>query len=190
MAWLERLGQFQNLWHLNLVNKQLQYTNILSNILRRKASQRIKFCQLTEYNMRNVFLGKSYTKHYTNRKFLKKRERGLKLVSLPHFLHDFRRKMFIYLFIYIFIWISVCILSTWRKHQVKDLNILITKRAFKMKQKAFFIICKWWESDLKFKTKVKSKVEKKWQKVVKLTSSIFINKYYESLDRKLLWRTK
>ena len=110
MAWLERLGQFQNLWHLNLVNKQLQYTNILSNILRRKASQRIKFCQLTEYNMRNVFLGKSYTKHYTNRKFLKKRERGLKLVSLPHFLHDFRRKMF-YLFIYIYIYLNICLYS-------------------------------------------------------------------------------
>ena len=26
MAWLERQGQFQNLWHHNLENKQLQYT--------------------------------------------------------------------------------------------------------------------------------------------------------------------
>ena len=109
MAWLERLGQFQNLWHLNLVNKQLQYTNILSNILRRKASQRIKFCQLTEYNMRNVFVGKSYTKHYTNRKFLKKRERSE--ASLPAPFSAWFSKKNVYLFIYIYIYLNICLYS-------------------------------------------------------------------------------
>ena len=37
--------------------------HILSNILRNKGNQTIKFGQLIECNMRNVFLEKSYTKY-------------------------------------------------------------------------------------------------------------------------------
>ena len=36
--------------------------HILFNISRGKNNQAIKFCQLVEYNMRNIFLDKSYTK--------------------------------------------------------------------------------------------------------------------------------
>ena len=32
MCWLERLAYFQNLWHGNLVNKQLQYTSISGKV--------------------------------------------------------------------------------------------------------------------------------------------------------------
>ena len=37
--------------------------HILPNILRNKGNQTIKFGQLIECNMRNVFLEKSYTKY-------------------------------------------------------------------------------------------------------------------------------
>ena len=43
----------------NLDNKQLQYT-YFPNILKSKGNQ--KFGQLIEYNMRNIFVEKSYTK--------------------------------------------------------------------------------------------------------------------------------
>ena len=36
--------------------------HILPNILRDKGNQTMKFCQLIECNMRNIFLEKSYTK--------------------------------------------------------------------------------------------------------------------------------
>ena len=36
--------------------------HILSNISRSKGNQTMKFGQLIEYNMRNIFLEKSYTK--------------------------------------------------------------------------------------------------------------------------------
>ena len=36
--------------------------HILSNILRNKGNQAMKFGQLIEYNMRNIILEKSYTK--------------------------------------------------------------------------------------------------------------------------------
>ena len=36
--------------------------NLLSNISRGKCNQLMKFCQLIDYNMRNIFLEKSYTK--------------------------------------------------------------------------------------------------------------------------------
>ena len=36
--------------------------HIFTNILRSKGNQAMKFGQLTEYNMRNIFLKKSYTK--------------------------------------------------------------------------------------------------------------------------------
>ena len=42
--------------------KQATATHILPNISRRKENQTMKSSQLTEYNMRNVFLEKSYAK--------------------------------------------------------------------------------------------------------------------------------
>ena len=42
--------------------KQAIAINILLNILRNKSNQTMKFGQLIEYNMRNIFLEKSYTK--------------------------------------------------------------------------------------------------------------------------------
>ena len=39
-------------------------THILINISRRKSNQTMKFGQLIEYIMRNIFLEKSYTKFY------------------------------------------------------------------------------------------------------------------------------
>ena len=72
--------------------------HILSNISRSKGNQRMNFGQLIECeNMRNTFVDKSYINHtqlwtiaFTLFKaFLKKTKRGLELVSLPHFLHDF-----------------------------------------------------------------------------------------------------
>ena len=38
-------------------------THILTNILRSKGNQTIKFSQVIEYNMRNIFLEKSYKKY-------------------------------------------------------------------------------------------------------------------------------
>ena len=61
MAWLERSCQFLNLWCHNLVNKTI-VIQILPNISRSKGNQTIKFDQLIEYNMRNIFIEKSYTK--------------------------------------------------------------------------------------------------------------------------------
>ena len=40
--------------------KQTITTHILSNISRSKGNQTMKFCQLIEYNMGNIFLEKSY----------------------------------------------------------------------------------------------------------------------------------
>ena len=42
--------------------KQLIAMHILPNISRSKSNQTTKFGQLIEYNMRNIFLEKSYTK--------------------------------------------------------------------------------------------------------------------------------
>ena len=42
--------------------KETSAIHILPNISRSKAKQTMKFCQLTEYNMRSIFLEKSYTK--------------------------------------------------------------------------------------------------------------------------------
>ena len=43
--------------------KQTIATHILPNISRSKGSQTMKFGQLIEYNMRNIYLEKSYTKY-------------------------------------------------------------------------------------------------------------------------------
>ena len=42
--------------------KQTIAINILPNISKRKDNQIMKFCHLREYNMRNIFLEKPYTK--------------------------------------------------------------------------------------------------------------------------------
>ena len=42
--------------------KQTIVIRILPNISISKGNQKMKFYQLIEYNMRNIFLGKSYTK--------------------------------------------------------------------------------------------------------------------------------
>ena len=42
--------------------KQTNAIQILPNISRSKGNQTMKFGQLIEYNMRNIFLEKSYTK--------------------------------------------------------------------------------------------------------------------------------
>ena len=44
-----------------MINKRLQYT-ILSNISQSKDNQAMKPVQLMEYNLRNIFVEKSYTK--------------------------------------------------------------------------------------------------------------------------------
>ena len=42
--------------------KQTMAIHILANILRSKGIQMMKFVQLIEYNMKKIFLEKSYTK--------------------------------------------------------------------------------------------------------------------------------
>ena len=44
------------------IEKQTITIHILPNISRSKGNQTVEFCQLVEYNMRNIFLEKSYTK--------------------------------------------------------------------------------------------------------------------------------
>ena len=43
---------------------------------------------------------------------------------------------------------------------------------------------------MELKMTIKMKVKGERKKVVKWASSIFLNKFYRSLDRKLLWRRK
>ena len=55
--------------------KQLISMHVLLNISRRKGNQTMKLIQLIEYNARNIFLEKSYTKcggETISRSFLKK----------------------------------------------------------------------------------------------------------------------
>ena len=47
---------------LSQPRKQKIAIHILPNISRSKYSQAMELCQLTEYNMRNIFLQKSHTK--------------------------------------------------------------------------------------------------------------------------------
>ena len=51
----------KNLWRLR-PGQQIITIPILHNISRSKVSQTMKFGQLIEYSMRNIFLEKSYTK--------------------------------------------------------------------------------------------------------------------------------
>ena len=78
--------------------KQTIAIHILPSISRRKGNQAMKFGQLIEYNMRNIFVKKSLIKCavetiprpllLTNIKLFKKTKSDLELVSLPHFLHN------------------------------------------------------------------------------------------------------
>ena len=73
----------------------------------------MKFGQLIEYNKINIFLQKAYrnainlaynknklykTLEYRSRDTLNFSERGLEIVSHPHFMYDFSRKMFLILY--------------------------------------------------------------------------------------------
>ena len=110
--------------------KEITAIYILPNISRSKGNQVIKFGPLIEYNIRNIFLEKSYVKcgrKTSPRPFYEKSKsniplsnilkcRGLNntlklkcwplafalynldLVSLNHFLHDFRTKLFFMLY--------------------------------------------------------------------------------------------
>ena len=98
-------------------------THILSNISQSKGNQRMKFGQLIEYIERNIFLHKIMRKmrqfryisialnlpynksklyktlDYSSRDMLNFNfsEKGLGLVSPPHFVYDFSGKMFLML---------------------------------------------------------------------------------------------
>ena len=130
------------------LGKQVMAIHILPSISKSKGNQTIKFGQLIEYNLRNIFLEKSYTKYggktiprpfsekskssisldqqskilysllllnvqvegyrntlkrscrplaFTTYKTSLQNKRGLGLVSLPHFLHNFWRIVFLLL---------------------------------------------------------------------------------------------
>ena len=49
---------------MTLTGNQLVTINMLPNISSIKCNQTTKFVQLIGYNMRNIFLGKSYTKKF------------------------------------------------------------------------------------------------------------------------------
>ena len=62
--------------------QQIITIHILPSISRSKGNQTIKFDQLIEYNMRNIFLEKSYTKcggEGSSRPFHKKSKVGISL---------------------------------------------------------------------------------------------------------------
>ena len=84
--------------------------HILPNISQSKGNQTMKFGQLIEYNKRNIFLQKLCRKwgretssrlvpDYWSRDMLNFNfsEKGLGLVSPPHFVYGFSRKMFLLL---------------------------------------------------------------------------------------------
>ena len=63
--------------------------HILPNVTRSKSSQPMKFGQLIEHNIKNIFLPKSYTKHdgvAIHRPFSKKSKLRISLDQLPEFL--------------------------------------------------------------------------------------------------------
>ena len=67
------------------LEKQIISIHIFSNISRSKGSQTMEFGQLIEYNMRNIFLEKSYTKcggKTSSRTWSKKSKLYLWIISL------------------------------------------------------------------------------------------------------------
>ena len=66
---------------MSQTGQQIITMHILPNISRSKGNQSIKFGQLTEYNMRKIFLEKSYTKYSREagfRNFYKKSKLSIK----------------------------------------------------------------------------------------------------------------
>ena len=64
--------------------KQKIAIHILPNISRSKSNQTMKFGQLLEYSMSNIFLEKSYTKYggkIIHRPFSKKTKLGISLIQ-------------------------------------------------------------------------------------------------------------
>ena len=61
-SWIEKWIALISKLMTSQPGKQTIATHILPHISRTKDSQTIKFGQLIEYNMRNVFLEKLYTK--------------------------------------------------------------------------------------------------------------------------------
>ena len=70
--------------------KQTNAINILRNISRYRINQTMKFGQLVEYNIRNIYLNRSYTKCGGNTipKVFSKNSNLIK----PFFLHDQKTK--------------------------------------------------------------------------------------------------
>ena len=69
--------------------KQTITIHILSNISRSRGNQTVKFGQLIEYNMRTIFLEKSYTKcggEASPRPFYEKLKLSISLERLPEML--------------------------------------------------------------------------------------------------------
>ena len=60
---MQKNGLIGKIWFISKFmtsqpEKQLQYNTILPNISRSKGNMTMKFCQLLEYNMKNIFLEK------------------------------------------------------------------------------------------------------------------------------------
>ena len=70
-------------------DKQTIVIHVLPNILRNKSNQAMKLGQLREYNMKNVFLGKPYTKcgaETSSRRFSEKPKLSISLDQPSEFL--------------------------------------------------------------------------------------------------------
>ena len=61
---MQKIGLIRRIWLIQkfMTSEAGTQMEILPNISRRKGNQAIKFGQLIEYSMRNIFLTKSYTK--------------------------------------------------------------------------------------------------------------------------------
>ena len=63
MAWSKRLKRLISKFKTSQPGKQTIAIHILSNISKSKGHQTMAFGQLIEYNIRNIFLEKLYTKY-------------------------------------------------------------------------------------------------------------------------------
>ena len=91
-AWLERSGYFRNLWRQILVNKNWAYRLISSlNLYTICFGIYAKLWIILKLNYRPL--------NFTSYKaFLKNIKKGVELVSLPYFLYDFWKNMFLLLY--------------------------------------------------------------------------------------------
>ena len=83
--------------------KQIITINILPKISKSKSNQSMKFGQLIECNMRNIYLGKSYTKYgggISTRTFFKISKLDISLDQHSEILYGFLNT-YIYIYIYI-----------------------------------------------------------------------------------------